>query len=100
MMMTCCEWIGVIEKLFSFFDPIIQDTELSFLIERDDRYNLCIEHLTDLISQKLVDGLDFKIRCKSFLHTVDDGKLCSTLLGLLEQTLCLVEETGVFEGGA
>src|SRR5215212_8135678 len=56
-----------------------------------------VEDFANLVTDSFIDTLDVKLSRESGLYAIDDSEFGVTLLGLLEQALGLVEETGVFE---
>ena len=74
---------------------IVNDLQLG--IEDADVHVRVVEDLPDLVSDRVVDTLDVELCRQRRLHAVDDGEFSVALFGFLEQSLRLVEQTGVFQ---
>ena len=92
-------FIVIVDPL-SAFEAIHDPVGLAFMVEDIDEYRLRIEHLPDLISDEVIDGLHVELGSKPFLDAIDDGQFRGALFRLLEEALGLVEEAGVLEGDA
>src|SRR5262245_36061564 len=87
----------IIIKTLPPLDRIRKTQEFVFTIIGCDINALYVKGLLNFIAHKVINGLHIQFGCQTRLHAVDDGEFGVTLFGLFEQTLRLVEETGVFE---
>src|SRR5204863_51296 len=69
-------------------------------VDREDRDNLRVEDLGDLVADEVVHRLYVELLGQPALDGVDDGELGCSLIGLGEQALGLVKQACVLEGNA
>ena len=84
----------------SLFDIIDGGYMIISRLIHGDVSGIGAEDLPDFISHEGIDRLHIQLGCQPLLDAVDNAKLGGALLGLFEQTLCFVEETGILEGDA
>ena len=71
--------------------------QICFFIIPTDTEIWCVEHLPQLITDQIDNGLKIQLGGETLLNGVDDLQLGDALLLGFEETLGLIEETGVLE---
>ncbi len=85
------------QDAFSIFIRIWEVFHICFRFKDADSHIRFIEDLADLVPDRVVNALNVQFSGERSLHAVDDGKLCRTVFGDLEQALGLIEEARVLK---
>ena len=85
--------LSIVERVGEFHDARLR-------IVDTNAQERVVEHLPDLVADRVVHALQAKLARERLLHAVDDRELRGPLLALLEEALRLVEQPRVLEGHA
>ncbi len=77
------------------FIKMNEQTRLKVMPADTDIFRM--EHFSQLVAHQVNDGLEVQLGRQALLDAVDDRQFGIALLGLLEQALGLIEQTGILE---
>src|SRR5438105_15882045 len=88
---------AIVVYSFSFKQIIWIADVIAFAIIVGNSNSLRIEHITDLVANKVIDRLDVKLGGESFLYAVNDAQLSRALFRFLKQAIGLIKQPCIFQ---